>query len=160
MNRVYLALGSNLGDRKGNLEAAGWEIGRQAGPIITHSGIYETEPWGNKNQHPFYNQVLEINTDLTPTRLLNTLLLIEAKLGRTRIEKWSPRTLDIDILFYGNEIICQNDLILPHPEIQNRRFVLEPLNEIAGNFIHPVIGCSITRLLAACTDDSAVRKIT
>ncbi|HEY0355946.1 MAG TPA: 2-amino-4-hydroxy-6-hydroxymethyldihydropteridine diphosphokinase [Flavisolibacter sp.] len=159
MNEVYLLTGGNMGDREAFLEKAAKAIEEKCGTVLTRSSIYETAAWGKQDQEPFLNQVLKIRTGLEPRQLLKTLLRIEEKLGRKREIKYGPRLIDIDILFFGAEIICEHHLVIPHPEMQNRRFVLEPLAEIAPGIIHPVMNKTIQRLLAECTDPLAVNKI-
>lgn len=153
MNKVYLLLGSNLGNRLENLEKARQHISRQAGPIVTTSSVYETAPWGNENQGMFYNQVVEINTTLAPHVLLSNILVTETVLGRIRgSEKFGPRVIDIDMLFYNDEILNTPELTLPHPALHNRRFALVPLHEIAASMVHPVFQKTIGTLLAECPD--------
>ncbi len=159
MNTVYLMTGGNIGDRLQYLNNASVEIERLAGKIVAKSSIYETEAWGYINQQPFLNQVLKIETELQPSKLLQTLLEIELQSGRERKIKMGPRTIDIDILFYNNEIITTPTLTIPHSQIQNRRFVLTPLNEIAANLIHPVLQKNIAELLNECMDKLQVNKI-
>jgi len=156
---IYILLGSNLDDRQGNLNYARQEISRLIGAIITASSIYKTAAWGNTQQPDFYNQVIEINSALSPEELLTGILEIEKKAGRVRKEKWGARIIDIDILFYGNSIITGEHLTIPHLEISNRKFTLMPLSEIAGDFIHPVTRKSINQMLAACTDELKVEKL-
>jgi 2-amino-4-hydroxy-6-hydroxymethyldihydropteridine diphosphokinase len=152
MNNVYLLTGGNLGDRKANLLQASNLIEQSAGCLVARSGIYETAAWGMTDQDAFLNQVLLIQTPLVSHKLLQTLLSIEEQMGRKRGAKFGPRVIDIDILFYNNEIIKSIDLTVPHPEIQNRRFVLVPLNEIAFSLIHPVFNKTINQLLVECKD--------
>jgi 2-amino-4-hydroxy-6-hydroxymethyldihydropteridine diphosphokinase len=159
MNKVYLLLGSNMGNRLMNLEKARQLISRQAGLIVTVSGIYETEPWGNKNQGMFYNQVIDLHTALEPQLLLSCALAIEKELGRVRNQKFGPRLMDIDLLFYNNMIISEPGLTLPHPFIQARRFTLMPLHEIASELIHPVLKKSVKQLLDECPDNLIVNRI-
>lgn len=159
MNEVYLLTGGNMGDREAFLEKAAKAIEEKCGTVLTRSSIYETAAWGKQDQEPFLNQVLMIRTRLEPLQLLKTLLRIEEKLGRKREIKYGPRLIDIDILFFGNKIVREHHLVIPHPEMQNRRFVLEPLAEIAPEKIHPVFHRTISRLLADCTDPLAVNKI-
>ena len=151
--------GGNMGDREAFLEKAAKAIEEKCGTVLTRSSIYETAAWGKQDQEPFLNQVLMIRTRLEPLQLLKTLLRIEEKLGRKREIKYGPRLIDIDILFFGNKIVREHHLVIPHPEMQNRRFVLEPLAEIAPEKIHPVFHRTISRLLADCTDPLAVNKI-
>lgn len=157
MNRVYLILGGNIGNRLENIENTINLIHKNAGRIIKKSRIYNTSAWGKTDQPDFYNQALEIETDLSPRDLLHELLKTEALAGRIRNgEKWSERTMDIDILFYNDEIISEDDLKIPHPYLQERKFVLAPLAEIAASYIHPVLKKSISVLFMECKDTSGV----
>lgn len=156
---IYLLLGSNLADRQLMLEAAKNQI-RQKGITITgESHYYETAAWGNTDQPPFINQVIQLSTIQKPLDLLATILDIELELGRKRFEKWGPRCIDIDILYYNQEICVYDNLKIPHPEIQNRAFALEPLVEIAPEFIHPVFNISNATLLERCNDNLEVKKL-
>lgn len=157
--KIFLSLGSNQGDRILNLQSAVQEIASKCGHLLNESSIYETAAWGNTNQSAFLNQVIEIQTILSPQSLLKTVLEIEESLGRVRLERWGPRLIDIDILFYGSDSINQENLTVPHPEIQNRNFVLIPLVEIAPNLIHPKFGVSVTQLLYQIDDDLSVQKL-
>jgi 2-amino-4-hydroxy-6-hydroxymethyldihydropteridine diphosphokinase len=157
MNFAYLILGGNIGNRLENLENTRKLINSNAGNVIKKSDIFNTAAWGKTDQPDFFNQALKIETLLTPMQLLNELLKIESQAGRVRDgEKWAARTMDIDILFYNNDIISEMNLKVPHPHLQDRRFVLAPLSQIAGEFIHPVLGKSITALLSECGDHSSV----
>jgi 2-amino-4-hydroxy-6-hydroxymethyldihydropteridine diphosphokinase len=158
-NTVYLLLGSKLGDRQQNLMYAKQEISREIGPIITGSAIYKTAAWGNVKQPDFYNQVIQVKCGLNPQELLTKILEIEKGAGRERKERWGARTLDIDILFYEDLIMESESLKIPHPEIQNRKFTLLPLAEIAGEFIHPITKKTISQLLAESRDNLSVEKI-
>ncbi|MCK6617703.1 MAG: 2-amino-4-hydroxy-6-hydroxymethyldihydropteridine diphosphokinase [Cyclobacteriaceae bacterium] len=161
MNKAYLLLGSNLGNRLENLEKARQHISRHAGKIVTASSVYETAPWGNENQGMFYNQVVEIGTKLLPMVLLTNTLVIENVLGRIRSNnKFGPRVIDIDLLFYNDEVINSAVLTLPHPALHKRRFTLEPLAEIAPDLMHPVLGKTVSELLAECPDNLPVTRIT
>lgn len=158
MNDLYLILGSNLGDRLLNLKLAIDLIISEIGAIGLASGFYETEPWGNSNQQNFLNQVVRLRSDEAPLDLMEKILNLEHKLGRVRNgAPNSPRTIDIDILFYGSLVITSENLTLPHPRLHLRKFVLIPLNEISPEFIHPVMGKSIGQLLQLCTDKLDVR---
>ncbi len=158
MNDVYLLTGGNVGDRLNNLQQAYKLIEKQVGQLLKKSSVYETAAWGLRNQNSFLNQVLLAATSLPAEKLLQTLLHIEQELGRKRLEKMGPRTIDIDILFYNNEIISSPRLTVPHPQIANRRFVLIPLNEIASGFVHPVLKKTINQLLEMCPDELGVKK--
>ncbi len=156
MVTAFLLLGSNVGDREGYLEKAKNQIIEHAGKLVIASSIYETEAWGQLSQALFLNQVLAIETSLIPKQLLTVVQQIETSLGRHRIEKWAPRTLDIDILFYGSQTIETPDLIIPHPAIPQRKFTLMPIVEVAPGFVHPVLRKTMVELLSACVDPLAV----
>ena len=156
---VYLLIGSNVGDRRKHLSDALWAIETRAGVIRGRSSIYETAAWGKTDQPSFYNQAIRITTFLNPSELLAQLQLIEKSLGRERKEKWGERVIDIDILFFGDHIIDTADLKVPHPELQNRRFALVPMSEIADDLIHPRLYQTIHELLKNCADTLAVKKI-
>ena len=152
MNKLFLITGGNIGDRKGNLEAAAALIQKQIGKIIRLSAMYETEAWGITNQPAFYNQVLEIDTLLSAPEVLHLILKIEEEMGRKRTIKNAARIIDIDILFFNNEIINEHNLIIPHPEIANRRFVLLPLLELDPTKLHPSLHKTVQELLAETKD--------
>lgn len=160
MNEVYLLTGGNIGNRLSNLQNACEQINKKAGTVLKKSVIYETAAWGLTAQNAFLNQVLLVSTPLPAAELLKILLGIEQQLGRERMEKMGPRTIDIDILFYNSEIISSPDLTVPHLQIANRRFVLTPLNEIAPDFVHPVLQKTIAELLQICPDQLEVKKYT
>jgi 2-amino-4-hydroxy-6-hydroxymethyldihydropteridine diphosphokinase len=157
MSNIFLQTGTNLGNRLENLAKANRWIEKQVGKIICLSSIYETEAWGITQQPLFLNQVLIVETELPAQEVLETILKIETRLGRIRKERWAERWIDIDILFYGEEVICTEGLEIPHPRIQERNFVLQPLAEIAADFIHPIFKKSIKELLRASEDRLNVR---
>ena len=160
MNKAYLLTGGNLGDRVINLKTAEEMVDQQCGPVIQTSSIYETAAWGNTDQPPFLNQALGIETDLNAKQLIRHILKIEKLMGRIRKEKYGPRIIDIDILLFNQEIYDYPFLKIPHPELQNRRFALMPLAEIAAGIIHPVFNKSISHLLIECKDELDVKKYT
>ena len=158
MNSTYLLLGSNMGNSTELLSNAIEEIENKIGPLLLQSNLYATAAWGNTSQPDFLNQVIKLTTNLQAAETLAIILSIEKNMGRIRTVKNAPRIIDIDILFFNNEIINQSNLIVPHPEIQNRRFVLTPLYEIAPQMIHPVLNKTIEQLLSQCPDQLAVKK--
>ena len=160
MNKVYLLIGGNMGDRMANLKDAIKHIEQQVGNVQLLSSIYETEAWGQTNQPNFYNQALLLHTQLASTELMNKLLEIENFMGRVRTVKMGPRTIDIDIIYFNNEVITSELITIPHPKLTERKFVLTPLVEIAPNYIHPFLNKSNTHLLKDCGDSLAVYKKT
>ena len=159
LKSVCLLIGGNLGNRLENLTKSKRFIEQYLGFIQVNSSIYETAAWGFAGQPDFLNQVIIVNTLLSPIQCLEQILLIENRLGRIRTQKNAPRIIDIDILFYDDVVLNIPGLIIPHPEIQNRRFVLTPLNEISSSFEHPVLQKTIQSLLAACMDKLDVKRI-
>lgn len=158
MNKAYLLTGSNLGDRETQLALARELIGEKCGTISAASALYETAAWGNTDQPAFLNQALELSTELLARQLIRKLLKIEKQMGRVRKEKYGPRLIDIDILLFNDERHNYSFLKLPHPEMQNRRFALLPLAEIAPGIIHPVLKKDIATLLVECKDELPVKK--
>jgi 2-amino-4-hydroxy-6-hydroxymethyldihydropteridine diphosphokinase len=159
MKIIFLGIGTNLGDRKDNLEQAVKRIEEHIGPVMKCSSVYETEPWGFKAENQFLNMVVKVGTKLAPSGLLGRVLMIEALLGRVRgKERYSSRIIDIDILLYEGLIINEESLKVPHPLMPERKFVLVPLCEIASEMMHPVLKKTFGELLEMCVDKSAVRQ--
>jgi len=157
---VYLLLGSNLGDRREVLNRAIERIGTEIGEVTARSAFYETAAWGNEDQPSFMNIAVEIETGHTSGEVLERALKIEEELGRVRKDKWGARVIDIDIILFGDEVINDGTrLQVPHPRMQDRRFVLVPLAEIAGSVYHPVLQQNIMSILSSLKDDLAVSKI-
>ena len=152
MNKAYLLIGGNMGDRLANLENAKKAILKDIGNIENTSSVYETAAWGKEDQPAFLNQALLIETNLKAEDVMNTLLQIEKNMGRIRQEHLGPRTIDLDIIFFNDQIINSENLTIPHPQMRKRNFVLTPLHEIAPDFIHPIFNRSIAQLLMDCED--------
>lgn len=160
MIKLYLLLGGNLGDKEKLFSEARSNLSNKVGKITSQSAVYETEPWGFESTDLFWNQVLEITTNLSPEEVLRETQQTEIELGRVRkSNQYDSRTIDIDILFYGDQIISIEKLTIPHPRIQERKFALAPLNEIATNLNHPLLQKTIGQLLAECTDVLRVEKV-
>jgi len=153
---AYISAGSNIGDKEKNLHY-GLEALEQAGTLLQISPFFETEPVGHADQPWFLNIAIGLETLLTPSELLQQCLKIEESCGRRRTIPDAPRTLDLDLLFYGDTIIQEADLVLPHPRLAERRFVLEPMARIAPDFVHPLLHKSMRTLLKECTDRSCIR---
>ncbi len=158
-DNVFISLGSNLGDRFKNITTSIKKILGEKIEILKISSIYETEPVETLENFDFFNCVISLKTTYEPEKLLKIFIKIEKEMGRVRKHKNSPREIDIDILFYGNKIINKPDLIIPHPKIEERKFVLIPLNEINPEFIHPISNLKIKEILKRCTDKHKVKKI-
>lgn len=159
MNQVYLLIGGNMGDRLANLSAAADKIRVQCGNIAAASSVYRTAAWGLTDQPDFYNQCLHLQTNYNAEALMNVLLNIEKELGRVRNEKMGPRTVDIDILLFNNEVHDTEHLQVPHPRLHLRRFALIPLAELKAEYKHPVLNKTIAELLHDCPDTLDVHKI-
>jgi len=144
---AYIGIGSNLGDRKENCFRAVQLLKENNISVLKESSLYETEPWGVKDQPKFINMVVMLETTKTPMELLNTLKSIESKMGRRPSKRWGPREIDLDILLYGDMIVDEEELKIPHPLLEKREFVLIPLSEIAPDLIHPISGKTISELL-------------
>ncbi len=156
---AYLSLGSNLGDREQNLRRALSALASKHIEPRRVSSCYETEPVGYRDQPWFLNIAVEASTLLSPHELLDRCRHIESKLGRRRSFPGAPRTLDIDILLYGDQVIAAETLVIPHPRMQDRRFVLKPLSEIAPQVLHPLLRQTVQALFEACRDSSAVTRL-
>ena len=161
MERIYLSTGSNQGDRLDSLVKAARLIDKLVGKVIDYSVVVETESWGFKAETNFYNQVLMVDTDFSPKDVLIRILKIEKELGRIRevTTSYSSRSIDIDILFYGQERVNDENLVIPHPRLQLRKFVLQPLASIAPDFIHPGLNSSIVELLNKLDDNTQVKAV-
>ncbi|MEO7523317.1 MAG: 2-amino-4-hydroxy-6-hydroxymethyldihydropteridine diphosphokinase [Ferruginibacter sp.] len=159
MNKTYLLLGSNLGNSRHQLTTARNHIQKYVGTILKQSALYNTAAWGLRDQPDFINQVVVVETSLAALGCLHEILAIEKKMGRIRTLKNAPRVIDIDILFFNRLIMHTQMLTIPHPFIQERRFVLVPLNELSPRFIHPVFNKTVSWLLKQCPDELDVKKI-
>ncbi len=159
MNKAYLLLGSNLNNPKENLLQALGFLSEKLGTITRLSSLYQTGAWGNTQQPDFINQVIVVNTIFPATQCIDIILAIEQDMGRVRTKKNAPRLIDIDILYFNKEIIDLPHLVVPHPAIQLRRFVLIPLNELSPGFVHPLLNQNNLELLKNCEDQLNVKKI-
>ena len=159
-NLVVLSLGGNVGDVKEALFGAIKMLSNKVGKIEQESSLYQTAAWGVENQPDFLNQVITLKTKLLPHEVLRKCLDIEIELGRDRSEKkkWQQRVVDIDVLFYGNNIIKTTDLIVPHPYLQDINFVLFPLAEIIPDFRHPILKETVIELKKKCTDNLQIKR--
>lgn len=157
--RVFVGLGSNVGDRAGMLNRAAREIAGLAGArVVAWSPVYETDPVGKTDQPAFLNAVCEIRTGMAPAELMQELLAIEQRLGRIRGERWGPREIDLDILLYDGLVHAGPGVTVPHPELEHRRFVLVPFRELDADIVHPVSGMTIGELAAACSGQGRVQR--
>ncbi len=154
---AYIGIGSNIGDKRALCLQAIESLG-EAGRIVTASSLYCTEPVGYTEQEEFVNAVAAIETMLPPRELLRVCSAIESRMGRERTIHWGPRTIDLDILLYGDEVVNLPDLVVPHPRLAERRFVLVPLAEIASDVVHPVLNKSMLQLLRELKDPARVTK--
>lgn len=154
--QFHILLGGNLGNREENLAQAKKHIEQKIGSIVQESSVYETKAWGVENQPDFLNQVILVETNLSPQQVLSDNLAIEKILGRVRHQKWHERTIDIDILYAEHSIINEENLKIPHPFIQERKFTLVPLAEISPNFVHPILNKTQKELNELCYDELPV----
>lgn len=158
MNVATLLLGCNIGNCEDTFDEALISIGKICGVLTKKSSLYRTAPWGYSKQSDFLNQVVVIETELTPPELFTQTCKIEAELGRLRMITNGPRTIDIDILFYNDLEIITNNLVIPHPRLHLRKFTLIPLNEIIPHYTHPTLNKTIAQLLMECEDNLNVIK--
>jgi 2-amino-4-hydroxy-6-hydroxymethyldihydropteridine diphosphokinase len=158
MHHVFLSLGSNVGNREANLKHAVLFL-KQKNQLLHISSVYETAPWGNADQANFLNQIVEMTSDFKPAELLVYIKEVELEMGREPDDvRYQPRVIDIDILFYEHIIVTSQTLMIPHPHIHERRFILVPMVEIAPKFVHPVLGRTMKELLERCVDNLEVKK--
>ena len=157
IENIFLGLGSNQGDRELNLKNSIKLLNSRVGKVLNTSGIYESEPWGVKNQNYFLNQVIEIETHIDPNDLLNICKNIEYDMGRKPEIRWGKRIIDIDILYYQSKIINQENLKIPHKLMQERKFVMIPLNELNENHLHPILKITNKEILNKCIDSCNVK---
>jgi len=156
LNEVILHLGTNIGFRAINLELARIMLSNHIGALTATSSVYETAAWGVTDQADFLNQAVSCLTDLSPTLVLAEIHKIEDKMGRIRTNKWGPRIIDVDLIFYGDEIIENHNLKIPHPQLTNRSFVLRPLLDICPDKVHPANNQTVRQLAQKCADTSKV----
>jgi 2-amino-4-hydroxy-6-hydroxymethyldihydropteridine diphosphokinase len=154
---AFVALGSNVGDREKNLKTAVEKLETKNNKVVLKSNIYKTEPYGEVKQDDFYNAVVGILTPFQPLALLNVLKTIEIEMGRTKTEKWGPRVIDLDIIMYGEYVIDDKDLKIPHPDFRNREFVLKPMTEIGRMMVDPVTEKTVAELYTELNQNKAVK---
>lgn len=157
--KYYLLLGSNIGNSKSYIEKAKFMLAQFVGKDLEESSIYRTEPWGEKDQSYFLNQVIVIDSDIEPNDMMNTIERIEKLLGKRKETRYGPRTIDIDVLLCDDQIIDNKNLIVPHPRMHKRAFTLIPLAEISDSILHPKLDKTIAELLVECGDTSEVSKV-
>jgi 2-amino-4-hydroxy-6-hydroxymethyldihydropteridine diphosphokinase len=159
MTEVYLGLGSNMGEREKNLSDAILFLSKEAGTMLQYSSVWETAPWGFDAETSFLNMAISMQTGMEVEEFFSVMHSIESRLGRERSGRgYCSRTMDIDVLFWGSEVINRNGIMIPHPAIAARLFVLAPLNEIASDFIHPVSKMSVSEMLSHCGDRSEIKR--
>ncbi len=159
MAKVYFVIGGNLGDRERYLDRTKSLISERVGLILRHSSLYESEPWGFEHEQNFLNQVIIVDTQLSPAAILLEISFIEGVLGRERNGNgYTPRTADIDILFYDQQVLFSPSLVIPHRFLHKRMFVLTPLCEVAPDLIHPLFSVTIRELISTCEDITKVWK--
>jgi 2-amino-4-hydroxy-6-hydroxymethyldihydropteridine diphosphokinase len=159
LNKAYLLIGGNVGNRSGYLQQAIDILNAVCGKVINKSALYETAAWGKTDQPAFLNQALELETGFPAEKLMNEILVIEEQIGRKRSEKYGPRTIDIDILLFNEEVHDSPNLTVPHPELQNRRFALKPLADIGAHLHHPLLKKTVSALLEECQDKLQVTQV-
>lgn len=160
MNQIYILLGANLGNPTSQIAQASTLLQDRIGPIVKSSALYVSEGWGVTDQPLFYNQALIIQTDLDKQTCLSICQEIETELGRTRLVKWGARLIDIDIIYFNDEVYESEDLVIPHPLMQFRNFVLVPFCEIAEDYVHPLLRQTNRQLLSKSEDELVVKKYT
>lgn len=156
MQEIFLGLGTNAGSRLKNLAHVRGKLDIRPLSVITISPVYESEPWGFSSPNKFLNQVIEVETELEPDDLLRHVKQVERDMGRKKNRfRYTDRIIDIDILFYGSEIISFSDLVIPHPLLHRRLFVLKPMNDLSPGFVHPVLNSKVSDLLDRCDEDNS-----
>lgn len=159
MHTVIISTGSNQGEREQHLQSAIEALEAHGFALLKASAVYETAAWGLEDQPAFLNQVLCFETEHKPSHCMELLLVIERAMGRQRKQKWGPRTIDLDILFFDQAIINESDLMVPHPHLHKRRFILEPLHEIMPYYVHPVLKLTVSEMLENCEDQLPVTRV-